>query len=299
MPVQLSKSGVFFDAAKSGLTFDQIKPSDLSFLSGWFNDCDGCLLDSEYLAMGDLGLKMLEGLQEKGFTGDFNVDTFITEYAGWHADNITRDIAQKTGIELEAAKIVAAHKLSVVETLARDVKTFDGMNDVLTLITAGAGGRTAVVTSSEIGRVQPGLEKNGISHHFVADGITHIYSGPDVMNRLLAADANSPFKLKPAPDIYLHAAKEMGLDIKDTGTFEDSFSGAKSAVAAGVGYIIGFVGGSHIPHNGKAEHAQKLLDIGVHRVIRDVREMPAALVDIQRDRQAALKLTPAQQRLAL
>lgn len=295
----LSRSGVFFDAAKSGLTFDQIKPADLSFLQAWFNDCDGCLLDSEYLAMGDLGTKMLEGLQAKGFTGEFDVDTFITGYAGWHAANITKDIAEKTGIELDADTIVAAHKLSVIETLKRDVQTFDGMNDVLTLIAQGAGGRVAVVTSSEIARVQPGLEKNGIVHHFIADDLTHIYSGPDIMARLLEADPNSPFKLKPAPDVYLHAAEKMGVDIKDTGTFEDSFSGAKSAVAAGVGYIIGFVGGSHIPHNQKEDHARKLLEIGVHRVIRDVREMPAALLDIHRERQAALRLAPAQQRLNL
>jgi hypothetical protein len=157
--VPLSKSGIFFDAAKSGLSFENLTAADFAFLDAWFNDCDGCLLDSEYLAMGDLGAKMLEGLQAKGYTGEFDIDTFITGYAGWHAANITRDIAEKTGIELDADTIVAAHKLSVIETLRRDVKTFEGMNDVLTLIAQGAGGKVAVVTSSEIARVQPGWRK--------------------------------------------------------------------------------------------------------------------------------------------
>lgn len=285
----LTKNAVFFDAAKTGLSFDHLSPNDFSFLDAWFNDCDGCLLDSEKLAMGDLGNKVHEGLIAAGFKGEFDLSGFITGYAGWHAKNIVEDFAAKTGVTPDLDSIVAAHKVSVVETLKREVQTFDGMDAVLSLLTAGAKKGSAVVTSSETPRVRPGLENNGLFHHFVKDGVTHLYSGPDVMNRLLAEDPQSPFKLKPAPDIYLHAAEKMGVDIARTGTFEDSFSGAKSAVAAGIGYIVGFVGGAHIPHNGKEEHARKLLEIGVHRVIRDVREMPAAILDIHRERQLALK----------
>ena len=285
----LTKGGVFFDAAKTGLSFDHLKAFDFSFLDAWFNDCDGCLLDSESLAMGDLGAKMHEGLIAAGYKGEFDIPGFITGYAGWHAKNIVEDIAAKTGVTPDLDKIVAAHKLSVIETLKRDVQTFEGMGSVLSLLTSGAKYGSAVVTSSELARVQPGLEKNEIFRHFVQGDTTHLYSGPDVMNRKLAEDPASPFKLKPAPDIYLHAAETMGVDITRTGTFEDSFSGAKSAVAAGIGYIVGFVGGSHIPHNGKEEHARKLLEIGVHRVVRDVREIPLAILDIHHERHAGLK----------
>lgn len=285
----LTKGSVFFDAAKTGQAFDHLKPQDFTFLDAWFNDCDGCLLDSETLAMGDLGQKVHEGLIAAGFDGEFDLPGFITGYAGWHAKNIVEDFAAKTGVTPDLDTIVAAHKRSVIETLAREVQTFDGMDNVLALLAAGAKKGAAVVTSSEVARVQPGLEKNGIFRHFMADDVTHLYSGPDVMTALLKADPNSPFKLKPSPDIYLHAAEVMGVDIARTGTFEDSFSGAKSAVAAGIGYIIGFVGGSHIPHNGKEEHARKLLEIGVHRVVRDVREIPLAVLDIHNERQRNLK----------
>ncbi len=285
----LTKGGVFFDAAKTGLSFDHLKAFDFSFLDAWFNDCDGCLLDSEVLAMSDLGYKVDEAFKATGYKQDLDINKFVFGFAGWHADKIIEKLAEDAGVKVDRPAIFAAHKQSVIEVLKRDVQTFEGMDAVLSLLTAGAKYGSAVVTSSETARVQPGLEKNGIFRHFVQGDTTHLYSGPDVKAALLEKDKHSSFELKPKPDIYLYAAETMGLDITRTGTFEDSLSGAESAVAAGIGYIVGFVGGSHIPHNGKEEHARKLLEIGVHRVVRDVREIPLAILDIHHERHAGLK----------
>lgn len=289
----LTKDAVFFDAAKTGRSFDHLKPQDFAFLDAWLNDCDGCLLDSEVLAMSDLGYKVDEAFKAAGYKQDLDINKFVFGYAGWHANEIIAKLAEDAGVKIDRPAIFAAHKESVIEVLKRDVQTFEGMDAVLSLLTAGAKYGSAVVTSSETARVQPGLEKNGLFENFVKGDTTHLYSGPDVKAALLKKDENSLFELKPAPDIYLHAAEKMGVDITRTGTFEDSFSGAKSAVAAGVGYIIGYVGGSHIPHNGKEEHARMLLEIGVHRVVRDVREIPLAILDIHRERQLAMKPTLA------
>ena len=46
------------------------------------------------------------------------------------------------------------------------------------------------------------------------------------------------FPVKPAPDIYLHAAARLGLDPADCVVCEDTLSGVRSAAAAGAGRII-------------------------------------------------------------
>ncbi len=47
------------------------------------------------------------------------------------------------------------------------------------------------------------------------------------------------FPGKPAPDIYLRAAKKLGLPPRDCIFVEDVVSGIAAAHAAGIGYIIG------------------------------------------------------------
>lgn len=49
---------------------------------------------------------------------------------------------------------------------------------------------------------------------------------------------------KPAPDMYLMAAKNRGIDPKNCIVVEDSMTGAMAGVAAGM-TVIGFVGESH------------------------------------------------------
>jgi len=49
---------------------------------------------------------------------------------------------------------------------------------------------------------------------------------------------------KPAPDLFLFAANQMGYDPKDCIVIEDSVAGIKAAHAAKM-HVIGFLGGSH------------------------------------------------------
>jgi HAD superfamily hydrolase (TIGR01509 family) len=77
---------------------------------------------------------------------------------------------------------------------------------------------------------------------------------------------------KPSPDLYLHAAKALGVDIARAAIIEDSPVGATGAVASG-GHVIGFVGGSHCG----PDHAERLRAIGVHDIATSFDEV-AALV---------------------
>lgn len=69
---------------------------------------------------------------------------------------------------------------------------------------------------------------------------------------------------KPAPDIYLHAAAALGVDIARCVILEDSPVGATGAVASGA-HVIGLCAGSHCG----VGHDERLRAIGVHDIAHD------------------------------
>jgi HAD superfamily hydrolase (TIGR01509 family) len=77
---------------------------------------------------------------------------------------------------------------------------------------------------------------------------------------------------KPAPDIFLHAAREMGELPQRCIVIEDSVPGVKGAVAAGM-RVIGFTGGRHCGDG----HGERLGAAGAHRVITAMTELQEAV----------------------
>ncbi|WEJ98983.1 MAG: HAD family phosphatase [Candidatus Sphingomonas phytovorans] len=66
---------------------------------------------------------------------------------------------------------------------------------------------------------------------------------------------------KPAPDLYLHAAAALGVDIGRCVILEDSPVGVTGAVASGA-YVIGYCGGRHCG----PDHAATLRALGVQEI---------------------------------
>jgi len=79
-------------------------------------------------------------------------------------------------------------------------------------------------------------------------------------------------KGKPAPDIFLHAARQMGVSPKDCIVIEDSVPGIQGAIAAGMG-VVGFTGGRHCA----AGHGERLAASGADRVIAEMAELREAV----------------------
>lgn len=77
---------------------------------------------------------------------------------------------------------------------------------------------------------------------------------------------------KPAPDIYLHAAEALGVDIRRCAILEDSPVGATGAVASGA-HVIGLCAGSHCG----VGHDERLRAIGVHDIAHDFAEVARLL----------------------
>jgi HAD superfamily hydrolase (TIGR01509 family) len=77
---------------------------------------------------------------------------------------------------------------------------------------------------------------------------------------------------KPAPDIYLHAAAVLGIDIKRAVILEDSPVGATAAVASGA-HVIGFCAGTHCA----IDHGDRLREIGVQDIAHNFGEVARAI----------------------
>jgi HAD superfamily hydrolase (TIGR01509 family) len=73
---------------------------------------------------------------------------------------------------------------------------------------------------------------------------------------------------KPEPDVYLHAAGALGVDIRRCVILEDSPVGVTGAVASGA-YVIGLCAGSHCA----PDHADRLRALGVSAIAHDFEEV--------------------------
>ncbi|MFL6753277.1 MAG: HAD family hydrolase [Sphingomicrobium sp.] len=115
----------------------------------------------------------------------------------------------------------------------------------------------AIASSSSTRWVRTHLDHIGLAGLFEP----HIYSGREHVTRG-----------KPAPDLYLHAAQELGVDIAKTAIIEDSKVGASGALASGA-TVIGLAAGRHCFDG----HASMLKAVGVRQVAHSFEEVAGLL----------------------
>jgi beta-phosphoglucomutase family hydrolase len=107
----------------------------------------------------------------------------------------------------------------------------------------------AVVSSSR--NAQAVLDAAGMADRF-----------PVVVSGAVAAEQHLPGK--PAPDTFLHAARELGADPAKAVVVEDAVSGVRAGAAGGFGLVVGV-------DRGAGE--QVLADAGADVVVRDLDEL--------------------------
>jgi HAD superfamily hydrolase (TIGR01509 family) len=115
----------------------------------------------------------------------------------------------------------------------------------------------AVASSSSVRWIRTHLEHLGLEDAFG----NHLYSAREHVSRG-----------KPAPDIYLYAAGQLGVDIKDCVIIEDSEVGAKGALASGA-TVIGLIAGSHC----LVGHDERLKSLGVRHIAHSFNDVSALL----------------------
>jgi beta-phosphoglucomutase-like phosphatase (HAD superfamily) len=133
----------------------------------------------------------------------------------------------------------------ILADLLAELKPVRGIADVLTHLD---GTSWCVASNSSHAR---------ISRCLAAAGLT-----PPFSPRLFSAERVA--KGKPAPDVYLHAAKEMGVEPRDCLVIEDTAIGVTAGKSAGM-TVIGFLGGSHF----REDHGARLQEAGADLIAAD------------------------------
>ena len=117
----------------------------------------------------------------------------------------------------------------------------------------------SVASSSTPDKLEMKLRIAGLTRHFA----------PHIFSTALVAYG------KPAPDIYLHAARAAGHPADACLVIEDSRHGVAGATSAGM-RAIGFTGGSHAT----AGFADELLAAGAATVVAHMRDLPVAILEL-------------------
>jgi HAD superfamily hydrolase (TIGR01509 family) len=205
-------------------------------------DCDGVLVDSEEISMA------VDGDLLAGCGVDISHAEMHRRFVGKTFQGMVDEIEAERGIRLPA-DLEARKDDLMIEAYRRELQAVRNVADALERIALPK----SIGTNGPRHRALEALRIVKIDHHF-GERLTTF---EDVVNG------------KPAPDIYLLAAKRAGFPTGDCLVVEDSVTGATAAVAAGC-QVLGFTG----THADRAEHALKLVQIGCFRVFDDMAELP-------------------------
>jgi beta-phosphoglucomutase-like phosphatase (HAD superfamily) len=204
-------------------------------------DCDGVLIDSEAVAAAML-VRELEARWP-----DADVAPVVIPLLGLRIERVLEGTAARLGRQFAAGDIDAIR--AKVEAAAVQAPTVGGVGDALAAIAL----TKACASNSFRPYVEAALARTGLAKFFG--------------DRLFCADAVP--QPKPAPDVYLAAARGLNVTPDACLVVEDSVTGVTAATAAGM-TVIGFVGGGH------ASDAQidALREAGAQQVFDDMRQLP-------------------------
>lgn len=208
-------------------------------------DCDGVLIDSEPLACRSLS-EVLAGI---GVT--MSADEINTELVGISLQGVTGYVRDRFDVALEA-DFWKAHLGAILDLFAAELKPIDYVPEMLDQISLPK----CVASSGRMARLGPALKMTGLYERF----------RPYIYNAEMVERA------KPAPDLFLYAAREMAFPPQDCLVIEDSRAGVSAAVAAGMP-VIGFTGGGH----SRPGHGDALVAAGADAVFNHMRQLPDIL----------------------
>ena len=181
-------------------------------------DCDGVLIDSEIIS----AQMLIDELAVLGVQIDL---TYVARhFLGRSYPTVMETIRREFNLILppEFEELYRARLLAKSE---QDLKIMPHVADVLAKLQLPF----CIATSSSPMRAAKSLAMVGLGH----------LAGPRLFTSTMVARG------KPAPDLFLHAAAQMGADPARCLVIEDSLTGVRAALAAGMP-VWRFTGGSHL-----------------------------------------------------
>lgn len=209
-------------------------------------DCDGTLVDSELLC-NIASSEVLVGAGYPQYTPEYCLKHFMGagQAAVWQA------VINDTGAVLPPD--VNQRFIERVAANMNLASATPGIEDVLAALSRSY--KICVGSNGERPNVVGALEATGLLPFFSDN---RIFTVEDVINP------------KPAPDLYLHAAVQMGVPPNRCLVVEDSITGATAGVAAGM-TVFGYTGLTH----DSDIHSTHLKSLGVHKTSADIGDLLA------------------------
>ena len=207
-------------------------------------DFDGVLLESEFEA----NIQLAELLTDLGHR--HTAAEAIRHYTGLAGNDFIAAIEQRIGEQLPP-QFHQRMKEKSIQALKEGIDAVVGAVDFVRSLPLDLA--RAVASSSSTRWIRGHLDHLGLADAFGE----HVYSGREHVERG-----------KPAPDIYLHAADRLGVDIRRSVILEDSEVGATGALASGA-TVIGLAAGRHCFDG----HDDMLRSVGVRHIAHSFAEV--------------------------
>jgi HAD superfamily hydrolase (TIGR01509 family) len=180
----------------------------------------------------------------------------VERYAGLRWSDCHRRIEEESGLGFDC-EALGAKVDEAVAARAADMLAIEGIEGFLA---AQGHRRLAIASSSETAWLESVLERLGLRSYFG--------------DRLFSA-AGFP-RGKPHPDIYLHAARELGVSPDRCLVIEDHPLGVAAGSSAGM-TVIALLAGSHI----RPGHADRVRSAGARHVAWSYREVSEKLAELE------------------
>jgi len=212
-------------------------------------DCNGVLVDSEQLAASIVSQEFMRA----GFP--LTADIVTRYFTGRRPADMFAEVEQAARRKLPE-NFPATVSAAILRRFRAELRATRHATYALSWLR----GPKCVASSSSLDRIRVSLETTDLIRFFEP----YLFSGNDVPTG------------KPAPDLFLHAAKKMQVPPADCIVVEDSPVGVAAGVGAGM-TVIGFVGGGHAgPQLGNHLRAA-----GARAVINDLRALKSTIIDLR------------------
>jgi HAD superfamily hydrolase (TIGR01509 family) len=208
-------------------------------------DCDGVLVDSERIT-NQIFCTMLNKL---GLS--VTLDDMFERFVGHSMPQCIALITEMHGAA-PPDTFVAELRLRAAEALKEQIRPIPGVAEALKALSIPY----CVASSGEHEKIRLTLGATGLLRHFE----DRIFSVVDVE------------RPKPAPDVFLLAARRLGTEPSRCAVVEDTPTGVRAGVAAGM-HVLGF--SANTP-----EH--RLKEAGAHEVFSEMRLLPQLLNAVHR-----------------
>jgi len=195
-------------------------------------DCDGTLVDSEYLN----NQVAAEVLTDFGLDG-YTPEKCVHDFAGRDWTTIKSIIDERHKIDLPYFVID-----NFITTLQKRMETeFKTVQGSFGFVDQVAKDYKVCVGSNG--------ERGSVIKSIVLGGFDKFFSEGNIFTKIQVE------KAKPAPDLFFFAAEKMGVEPSKCLVIEDSVSGSAAGVAAGMD-VIGFTGVSHDKNKAESDLEQ-------------------------------------------